>query len=551
MSVHRALPGQEDQQWPATALTAEFDVVVIGAGFSGMYALYRLRNSGLRVKGFETASGPGGTWYWNRYPGARVDIESMVYSYSFDEELEQQWHWPEHFSPQQDLEIYANYVADHFGIREQIQFETTVTRLRFDERANRWHLSTDRGEHVLAKFVIAATGSLSATNIPDFPGVESFRGQWYHTSRWPKDGVDFTGKRVGIIGTGSTGIQVVPVVAREAKHLTVFQRTANFSIPCRNRPIDPDYEQDYKENYRLYREMMKSTKSAAVLRGQIYRSVFDVTAEEREAILNEAWQSGNGFRFTATFSDIRTDIKANDVVAEFIRRKIRETVHDQEVAELLCPKTHPLGTKRMCLDSGYYETFNRDNVSLVDVRANPIQEITRTGLRTTAGEHELDLLIYATGFDAMTGSMTRMNVTGVGGVDLRDKWVNGPTNYLGFFVAGFPNLLMIHGPGSPSVLAQMIMGAEWQVDWIGDLLEHMTKSEHERFDSTTDWEDAWGREVEAAADATLFKRADSWYIGANIPGKPRVFMVYVGGFDVYTRRCTEAAQRGYEGLVFT
>jgi cation diffusion facilitator CzcD-associated flavoprotein CzcO len=541
----------EAQRQPVTTRVRELDVVVIGAGFSGMYALHRLRDSPLRIKGFETGSGPGGTWYWNRYPGARVDIESMVYSYSFDEELEQQWHWPEHFSPQRDLETYANYVADRFGIREQIEFDTTVIRMRFGEQENRWHLWTSRGEHVLAKFVIAATGSLNATNIPDFPGVSTFRGEWHHTSKWPKQGVTFAGKRVGIIGTGSTGIQLIPVVAQEAKHLTVFQRTANYSIPSRNRPIDPDYERDYKENYRLYREMMKSTKSAAVLRGQIYRSVFDVTPEERDQILNEAWESRNGFRFVATFSDIRTSRAANEVVAEFVRRKIRETVHDPDVAELLCPKTHPLGTKRLCLDSGYYETFNRENVTLVDVRTNPIAEITPTGLRTTASEYELDLLIYATGFDAMTGSMTRMNLTGVGGVDLRDKWVNGPTNYLGFVVAGFPNLLMVHGPGSPSVLAQMIMCAEWQIDWIGDLLEHMVRNGYKRFDTTTEWEDAWGREVETAADATLFRMADSWYIGANIPGKPRVFMVYVGGFDVYTRRCDEAAERGYEGLVFS
>jgi cation diffusion facilitator CzcD-associated flavoprotein CzcO len=529
----------------------EFDIVVVGAGFGGLYALYRFRRLGLRLKGYETGSGPGGTWYWNRYPGARVDLESMVYSYSFDDELQQEWQWPEHFSPQRDLENYANHVADRFGIREQIQFDTTVTQLRFDEQENKWHLLTDRGEHVTARFVVAATGSLNATNVPDFPGAETFRGQWHHTSKWPKEGVDFTGQRVGIIGTGSSGIQAIPVVAQQAKQLTVFQRTANFSIPSRNRPLDPEYELDYKTNYRKYREMMKSTKTAAILLGQQYRSVFDVTAEERERILNEAWQSRNGFRFLATFIDIRTSLAANEVVAEFVRRKIRETVHDPEVAELLCPRTHPLGTKRLCLDSGYYETFNRENVRLVDVRANPIQEITPAGLRTTAAEYELDMLIYATGFDAMTGSMTRMNITGVGGVDLRDKWQHGPTNYLGYSVAGFPNLFMIHGPGSPSVLAQMIMGAEFQVEWLCDLLAHATARDYQRVATTTDWEDSWGREVEAAADATLYKKADSWYLGANIPGKPRVFMVYIGGFDVYCQRSRDVAAAGYQGFVFT
>jgi cyclohexanone monooxygenase len=529
----------------------EYDIVVIGAGFSGMYALYKLRGLGLRLKGYEAGDGPGGTWYWNRYPGARVDIESMIYSYSFDPALEQEWKWPEHFSPQPDLEVYANHVADRFGIRDQIQFGTTVTRLRFDDATSRWHVSTDRGDEVSARFVIAATGSLNATNIPAFPGVETFGGQWYHTSKWPKEGVDFTGKRVGVIGTGSTGIQVIPVVAEQAAHLTVFQRTANFSIPSRNRPIDPDYERDWKENYPGYRQMMKNTASAAVLTGQrLDRSVFDVSDEEREEILERAWESRSGFKFTGSFKDVRTSIEANEVVAEFVRRKIRQIVKDPAVAELLCPNTHPLGTKRLCLDSGYYEAFNRPNVTLVDVRSNPITEITPAGLRTAAGEYELDILIYATGFDAMTGSMTRMNVTGADGVRLQDKWVNGPTNYLGFLVAGFPNLFMIHGPGSPSVLAQMIMSAEWQVDWLHDRIAYMLSRGLERVDTSERWEDSWGREMEVAADATLFKKADSWYMGANIPGKPRVFMVYVGGFDNYTRRCDEVVSAGYEGFTF-
>ena len=534
-----------------TATGNDYDVIVIGAGFSGMYALYKLRGLGLRLKGFEAGDGPGGTWYWNRYPGARVDIESMIYSYSFDEQLEQEWQWPEHFSPQADLEIYANHVADRFGIRDQIQFGTRVNRLRFDDATSRWHVGTNRGDAVTARFVIAATGSLNATNIPDFKGAASFGGQWYHTSTWPKEGVDFTGKRVGIIGTGSTGIQVIPVVAKEAGHLTVFQRTANFSIPSRNRALDADYERTWKENYRERRELMKSTASAAVLMGQhLDRSVFDVTDAEREEILQAAWESRSGFKFTGSFKDVRTNPAANEVVAEFVRRKIRQTVNDPDVAELLCPKTHPLGTKRLCLDSGYYETYNRDNVTLVDVRANPITEVNPGGLRTTAGDYELDILIYATGFDAMTGSMTRMNVTGVGGLKLEDKWAGGPTTYLGFQVAGFPNLFMIHGPGSPSVLAQMIMSAEWQVDWLHDRLRHMLDRGYTRVETTEQWEDSWSGEVEAAADATLYKKADSWYLGANIPGKPRVFMVYVGGFDNYARRCNEVVANDHEGFAF-
>jgi cation diffusion facilitator CzcD-associated flavoprotein CzcO len=548
MTVTQGLPRDSSREPKET----DYDIIVIGAGFSGMYALYKLRGLGLRLKGFEAGDGPGGTWYWNRYPGARVDIESMIYSYSFDDTLQQEWVWPEHFSPQPDLEVYANHVADRFGIREQIQFGTRVNRLRFDDATSRWHVGTDRGGEVTARFVIAATGSLNATNIPGFKGAESFGGQWYHTSQWPKEGVDFADQRVGIIGTGSTGIQVIPVVAKEAAHLTVFQRTANFSIPSRNRPIDPVYERDWKQNYGKYREMMKSTASAAVLMGQrMDRSVFDVSDEEREEILERAWESRSGFKFTGSFKDIRTNIEANEIVAEFVRRKIRQIVKDPEVAELLCPKTHPLGTKRLCLDSGYYETFNRPNVTLVDVRSNPITEITPTGLRTTAGEYEFDILIYATGFDAMTGSMTRMNVTGVGGRRLEDKWVNGPTNYLGFLVAGFPNLFMIHGPGSPGVLAQMITGGEWQVDWAAEVIEDLDRNGYASIDTTDEAEQDWATEMAEMAAKTLYQHANSWYVGANIPGKPRYFMIYIGGFDQYKRRCGEQVSKGYEGFVLT
>ncbi|GAA3056918.1 NAD(P)/FAD-dependent oxidoreductase [Pseudonocardia yunnanensis] len=526
------------------------DIVVIGAGFSGIYALHRLRGLEARVVCFEAGDGVGGTWYWNRYPGARVDIESMQYSYSFDEDLQQEWRWPEYFSPQEDLEAYANHVVDRFGLRERIRFSSVVNRLRYDEDENRWHVHTDRGDHVVCRYVVAATGSLDATNIPRWPGVESFGGQSYHTSNWPKEGVDFHGKRVGLIGTGSTGIQVTPVVAETADHLYVFQRTANFSMPSRNRPLDPDYEREWKDNYPERRAKMLQSASAGLF-DMPDRSVFDFTPEERERLMEEAWNSRSGFRLMRCFTDTARDIAANDILAEFVRNKIRQTVRDPEVAELLCPNTHPIGTKRICIDSGYFEAFNRDNVTLVDVRTNPITAVTPGGLVTTAGSYELDILIYATGFDAMTGSLTRMNVTGVGGRDLRDKWRDGPTNYLGFLVAGFPNLFMIHGPGSPSVLAQMITGGEWQVDWVVRFIENMEKDGRTRVDTTPDWEDRWAVEMEKAADMTLFKRADSWYMGANIPGKPRVFMMYVGGFDQYIRRCTEQVESGYAGFVRT
>jgi cation diffusion facilitator CzcD-associated flavoprotein CzcO len=524
------------------------DAVVVGAGFGGMYALYRLRGLGLSVRGFETGDGPGGTWYWNRYPGARVDIESMIYSYSFDEQLEQEWEWPEHFSPQPDLERYANHVADRFGIRNHIGFGTTVERLTFDDDSCQWHVHTSRGDHVIARHVVAATGSLHAANFPDIPGGERFRGEQYHTARWPREGVSLAGRRVAVIGTGSTGIQLIPLVAQEAAHLVVLQRTAQFSLPSRNRPMDREYERSYKASYRTYREMMKKTETAAVLFGQQFRSVFEVTDEERERILEEAWNSRSGFRFMGCFSDTRTDLRANSVVADFVRRKIRQIVRDPVTAEKLCPRGYPLGTKRLCLDTGYFETFNRDNVDLVDLRAEPITELTQTTLRTAAREFGVDVLVYATGFDAMTGALTRIDVTGRGGRRLAEHWREGPRSYLGFVVAGFPNLFMIHGPGSPSVLAQMIMAGEWQAEWIADIIAYLRDSGLNCADTTDEAEEYWAGEVRAAAERTLYPLADSWYVGANIAGKPRVFGIYVGGFDKYVAACEAAAVRGYDGF---
>jgi cation diffusion facilitator CzcD-associated flavoprotein CzcO len=530
---------------------SEFDVVVIGAGFSGLYALHRLSGTGLSTVCFEAGDGVGGTWYWNRYPGARVDIESMQYSYSFDEALQQEWRWPEYFSPQADLEAYANHVADRFGLREKIRFGQRVSQLRFDDEAERWHVATGQGDAATAKYVIAATGSLDAQNVPPIPGLDSFGGEWHHTAAWPAGGVAFAGKRVGIIGTGSTGIQAIPAIAQTAGHLHVFQRTPSFSLPAYNRPLDPEYEQEWKASYPQRRAEMATSYALSYFPGaQQYGSVFDYSPHERQRILEEGWRARNGLRFLRTFSDTTRSMEANQVVAEFVRGKIREIVRDPEVAELLCPKTYPLGGKRICMDTGYYETFNRENVTLVDVRASPITEITPSGLRTTTAEYDLDVLVFATGFDAVTGSLTRMNVTGTGGASLRDRWAGGPVSYLGMMVAGFPNLFLIHGPGSPGVLAQMIAGGEWQVDWITRLIGHMEAAGHQRVDTTAEWESRWSAEVEAAADRTLYKHADSWYLGANIEGKPRVFMIYVGGFDQYMRRCEEQVAAGYEGFAF-
>jgi cation diffusion facilitator CzcD-associated flavoprotein CzcO len=537
-------PEKTDPPAPATA-----DVVVVGAGFSGLYALYRLRALGLKVVGLEAGDGVGGTWYWNRYPGARVDIESMQYSYSFDGDLQQDWRWPEYFSPQADLEAYANHVADRFGLRDLIRFGARVNRLRFDEQTSHWHVSTERGDQITAKYVVAASGALDATNIPDFPGLSSFRGQWHHTSQWPRQDVSFAGQRVGLIGTGSTGLQAATAIGRSAEHLHVFQRTPAYSLPANNRPLPAAYEQEWKEHYPQRRAEMRQNFAAGYLPVPQYGSVFDYTPEERTRILEQAWGQRNGLLFLRTFTDTMKTLEANEVTAEFVRGKIRQIVKDPDVAEMLCPKTYPIGTKRICMDTGYFETFNRPNVTLVDVRANPITEITPAGLRTSAAHYDLDILVLATGFDAVTGSLTRMNITGLGGIDLRERWAQYPANYLGFMVAGFPNLFMIHGPGSPGVLAQMITGGEWQVDWVAGVIEDLQHNGYARIDTTAEAEASWAAEMEEMAAKTLYRYADSWYVGANIPGKPRNFMIYIGGFSQYTSRCAGQVSHGYQGFV--
>jgi cation diffusion facilitator CzcD-associated flavoprotein CzcO len=528
------------------AAAVDFDAVVVGAGFAGMYALYRLREDGLSVRVYETGDGVGGTWYWNRYPGARVDVPSLSYSYSFSHELQQEWCWPETYSAQDELLKYANHVADRFDLRRDIQFETTVTRVEWDDEGSRWIISTDRCMPVTARYFVAASGNLSATNVPDFAGLGSFRGEWYHTSRWPTDGVDLAGKRVGVIGTGSSGIQAVPVLASQAAHLYVFQRTPNYSLPTGTRPMNPDYERHWKARYDEHRDADRNSYAARAVLPPLH-SVLDVPPEERDRIFEAAWREG-AFAMMAAFKDLRTSREANEIAAEFVRRKIRETVKDPEVAELLCPKDYPIGTKRLCLDVNYFETFNRDNVTLVDVKAHPIEEITPTGLRTDNAEYDLDVIVFATGFDAMTGPLLRMNVTGRGGLALKDKWKHGPRTFLGLTVAGFPNLFMITGPGSPSVLASMITAIEQHVDLVAETVSFMGKRGYIVIEPVLEAEDGWVAHVNEVADATLYKYANSWYLGANIPGKPRVFMPYTGGFDVYTRKCREVVAKGYAGF---
>jgi cyclohexanone monooxygenase len=523
------------------------DIVVIGAGFSGMYAIHRLRDR-YDVVCLEAGEGVGGTWYWNRYPGARVDIESVEYSYGFDEALQQEWHWPEYFSAQPELERYANHVADRFALRQHIRFSTTVESLHFDETANRWEVRTANGDVLHCRFVIAATGSLTAPNTPPWRGRERFPGQVLHTARWPAQGVDFSGKRVGFIGTGSTGIQAMPIIAGQARELVVFQRTPAFCMPSGNRPLDADYERDWKQHYAERRRQMLDTYGASLV---VYpeKSVHDCTPEERQQILEQAWNSQSAFQLLFAFSDVMTDAAANEIVCEFVRGKIRSIVRDPVTAEALCPKTYPIGGKRLCIGNGYFEMFNRDNVRLVDVRAAPIIEFTAEGLRTTETEYALDAVVTATGFDAVTGALTRIAIEGLGGLRLADKWANGPTAQLGAMVAGFPNFFMIHGPLTPAAQAQMITTGEWQVDWTARIIDDMVAQGCSRIDATEEGERAWAGEVEAVSAHTLHKLADSWYNARNIEGKPGGFMIYVGGFQRFRQLCEEAVAQGYKGFV--
>ena len=524
----------------------DFDAVVVGAGFAGMYMLHRLKSLGLTVRAYETGDGVGGTWYWNRYPGARVDVPSLSYSYSFSPALQQEWCWPETYSSQEELLRYANHVADRFDLRQDIQFETTVNGATYDGDAQCWVVRTDRSDRVTARYLITAAGCLSATNIPNVPGLDSFQGAWYHTSRWPKEGVDLEGRRVGVIGTGSTGIQAIPVIAESASHLYVFQRTPNYSLPTGNRPMDPEFEREWKARYDEHRNQDRNSYAGRYVQPPT-SSVLDVPPDERDRIFEEAWREG-AFAMMQAFKDLRTSVEANDVAAEFVRRQIRETVKDPHVADLLCPKDYPIGTKRLCLDLDYFQTFNRKNVTLVDVKGDPIEEITPSGLRTSNASYDLDLIVFATGFDAMTGPLLRMNITGRQGLSLEEKWAGGPHTYLGLTVAGFPNLFAITGPGSPSVLASMIVAIEQHVEFIADTIVYLAQSGRHVIEATTDAEQAWVTHVNEVADKTLYKFANSWYLGANIPGKPRVFMPYVGGFNKYAAKCQEVVANGYEGF---
>jgi cation diffusion facilitator CzcD-associated flavoprotein CzcO len=528
----------------------DYDVIIVGAGFAGLYALYKLRNEGYCARVYEAGSGVGGVWYWNRYPGARVDVENLEYSYTFCAELERDWQWSERYSSQPELEAYANHVADRFDLRRDIQFETRITAMRFDQKSDRWHVGTHRGDEVTSRYCVMATGCLSIPKTIDLPGIDNFKGTIYRTSLWPKEGVDFSGKRVGEIGTGSSGVQSIPVIAAQAAHLTVFQRTAAFSMPSQNGAPDPARVKAWFDNRDSYHRQQRQSAFGLVMTEMSTISAHAVSAEERRRLYEERWDQG-GLGIISTFYDLLIDQRANDTAAEFVREKIRALVAAPEMARKLTPYGHPIFTKRPCVDSGYFETFNRDNVTLIDLREEPLETVTATGIRAGGKDYDFDILVLAIGFDAMTGALCNIDIRGRGGVSLREQWADGPGTYLGLAVAGFPNMFLITGPGSPSVLGNMISAIEENSNWIAACMTYMGRRELSAVEATREAQDAWVAEVNRAADATLYPLANSWYMGDNVPGKKRVFLPYIGGWKKYLDRCDEVAAKGYEGFALT
>jgi cyclohexanone monooxygenase len=526
----------------------DFDAVIVGAGFAGLYMLHRLRGLGLKARVLEAGSGVGGTWYWNRYPGARCDVESMEYSYQFSEELQQEWGWSERYAAQPEILRYANHVADRFDLRRDIEFNTRVKSAAFDETAGKWVIETEDGTRTTGTFCIMATGCLSAPNRPRFEGVESFKGATYHTGTWPHDGVDFTGKRVAVIGTGSSAVQSIPIIARQAKQLYVFQRTANYAVPAHNKPLDPEYVGRIKADYSGLRRRAKETPTGIDF-DYSDELVLETPPEEREREFERRWQRG-GLSFLGAYMDLMVDEEANNLVAEFVRTKIRQKVDDPALAELLSPK-NTIGCKRLCIDIGYYETFNQPHVKLIDVGKSPIERITPKGVQAAGREYEVDAIVFATGFDAMTGALNRIGIRGRGGLALSDKWSEGPRTYLGLGVAGFPNLFTITGPGSPSVLTNMLPTIEQHVEWIADALKYMRDHGLARIEPKPEAEEEWVAHVGELAGRTLRYTCGSWYLGANIAGKPRVFMPYIGGFPRYVQKCNEVAAHDYQGFALS
>ena len=529
-------------------MSTEIDALVIGAGFAGLYQLHCLRDRlGLSTKVLEAGGDLGGTWFWNRYPGARCDSESHAYRYFFSRELNEEWEWSERYPGPPEILKYLGRVAEKFDLRRDIQFGSRVVSAHYDEATNRWDVQTDAGERYIVTYLVAAVGCLSSANVPAIPGLADFSGKWYHTGQWPHEGVDLSGKRVGQIGTGSTGIQAAPVIAQTAAHLTVFQRTPTYSVPARNAPLTPEFKRWVREKHEEIRAVAHSTPNGHAFRIS-EQNVADATPAERQAIYEAAWERG-GLQFRATFRDLLINQAANDTAAAFLKGRIRATVRDPQTAEALADINHPYAAKRPPIDTNFFETFNRDNVSLVDLRTDPIECITPRGIRTRGAEHALDIIVFATGFDAMTGALLAIDIRGRGGRALRDDWRAGPQTYLGLQVPGYPNFFTVTGPGSPSVLTNMPVAIEQHVDWITDCIAHLRKNGFDSIEPDPESAHKWGAHVNETANATLLTKAKhSWYYGANVPGKPQVFMPYAGGLARYRAICNDVAARGYDGF---
>ncbi|MEV6777058.1 flavin-containing monooxygenase [Streptomyces syringium] len=535
---------------PSAPVTPQLDAVVVGAGFSGLYQLHRLRELGLRTRVFEACDDIGGTWYRNRYPGARCDVESTAYSFSFSPELDQEWEWSERYATQPELLRYLHHVADRFDLRKDVVLHTRVTRAVYDEDTHIWQVTTDTGETVTTRFVVLATGCMSAVKEPGIPGVDTFAGQALHTADWPHEGVDLTGRRVAVIGTGCSGVQAIPLLAEQATGLTVFQRTPVYALPALNRPLTAEETAAFKARYPEFRAAQRKSRGGTVFELPT-QSALEVDEAERTAAYEAGWDSGLLSGLLRTYTDILADRAANETVAEFVRSKIRSIVTDPETAETLSPRTFPFGTKRPCLDTGYYATYNKPHVGVVDLARTPIVEITPRGVRTSEREHAVDVIVFATGFDAMTGSQVAVDIVGKGGTTLREKWAAGPRNHLGLLSAGFPNLFTIIGPLSPSVLSNAVVSIEQHVEWITDCIAHLRRNGLTEIDATPRAEEDWCAHVADLASRTLYPDVASWYTGANVPGKPRVFLAYTGGADRYRAECDAAARDGYRGFALS
>lgn len=534
-------------QTPIPAPKADYDVLVVGAGFAGMYMLIQCRRLGLSARVLEAGPSVGGTWYWNRYPGLRCDVESMEYSYSFDPELQKEWDWPERYSAQPDILKYANHVADRYDLRHDIDFDARVNEAHYDEATGLWSVTAGRVGTKTARFVVMATGCLTVPKDVNIPGVGDFRGEVYHTARWPETPVDFSGKRVGVIGTGSSGIQVIPILAQQARHLTVFQRTPSYTLPAKNRPLTAAEREAVRARYDALRAEARA-HMVGIPSPMHAMSAFDVSDEARRRIYDQCYDNGLPFAMMVSFGDTLLDEKSNATVQEYLGQRLRARIRDPRLAEHLIPKGQYVGSRRMCIDTDYYETFNRSNVTLRDLRDNPIERIAAAGVQLRDGFEPLDCLVFATGYDAITGALLAMDIRGRGGLSLRACWEHGPKAMMGLMIAGFPNLFTVTGPGSPSVFSNVLVSIEQHVEWIANCLRHMKKEGLRSIEPTNEAQEKWVEHVNQVAESTLVPRGDAWYSGSNVPGKPRVFAPYIGGVGAYRKLCDDVAAAGYRGF---